>query len=619
MFPGKIGPRSLLLLLVLCMVVVLPACGNREEAPPAEAPATAEAPEAPAVAEAPEAPGVVDKAASVVERAVDAVADLRGEHAAVTLEALQYMPRETHLAIGLPPVRRLGEQAAALEQRLGGGEVDMQGSLDGFAQRLAEELDLEEVRTFEDLSQALGMDLDRPLAIFVDLSPAVLEAAAPAAPEAEEALEDELAVEDPVAAPGLFFGAGDDEMDFPFVAVLPIADRAVAEARIAQTVAEDASLAGTTPETIEVGEVQIVSYGAEELSYFFAEDALMLGSSRDLARGAAARVGDPATFIYGTAAAPPASRDEVVALFFGARLLPALEQAQPGGEALAAAQLENLRTLFKGASEDDAIIVSLALEEREIKLQSRMDTQAHPGFFEIAGTPAPLRQARLLPESTQLLVSLLFTDAAKGQVAGQFLGATPEPGADAGLAQQLAIGTQVLGMIQDEITVAVTGAEDDFPAIFLLVSLSSPDATRALLQMFVPAEVEESHHEVEILRVEAPAPLPVFAAFSGNLLLASNDIEQMKAVLDRQREGGAPGVFEALDPPLNPETPRYSVLLLKSSLISDVIIPLSALQGGLPPAWEQGLRTFADNVQELRAVSAIEGGWAVQDLTLTLR
>ena len=70
---------------------------------------------------------------------------------------------------------------------------------------------------------------------------------------------------------------------------------------------------------------------------------------------------------------------------------------------------------------------------------------------------------------------------------------------------------------------------------------------------------------------------------------------------------------------MKPETPRYQALMLKSALLSDVVVPLAALAGGLPPDVAPVVTNLTGSVDEVRFASEMRENWAINQFTTYLK
>jgi hypothetical protein len=579
--------RPVLASLLLAATFVATGCGGSEEA---AAPAV-EAPKAAAPAEA-------AAVAAPVPAALPAGAP-------ATLTALQLLPAEAQVGIAAPALNGVVATLLALDARI--EAIDLKAELDKAVEDLKKDANAPDAQSLGDIAAAKGLSLDAPMAVFADFSgTAASMAAAAAAAQAEG-------------------GAPMDDADVapPAVAVVVgVSDQAKAEAFIAELVALDGELSGAPVGSENVGGITVATRG--DYAHFFAGNQLVVGVA-SLVKGAAARVAAPATFRYGTPECPVTAQDELVGVVYGNRMLPHLKALlagtaamDPGAKALAAGQLAMAEQALASAS-DEPMLVNLALSEKALNLTTRIDFASYPGMKELSGEAAPLALTQLLPVDTLALVSLVLTDAFKNQVKTQVLPAAQESITDPGMAQGMSMANQVLDMLGNEIAIGLAPVPNDFPAAFIMLSLSNPEPTKGLLQMLVPMMPDEALADYGISSVAAPIPVPLSIAFEGNMVLVSNNVDGMKKIIDLARAKSTSGLFAALQPPLDPSVPRYQALVLNTNLITDIVMPLMALAGGMDPETQPIVDAVGSVVREVRMVSEMDGNWNKGVLTVDLK
>lgn len=592
--------RPLLACALLAATAVFTGCGGSEEAPaPAPEKATAAAPAetaAPAEAAANAVPAPAAAAAKAPAIAADAPS---------TLKALQFLPAEAQFGLAAPALNGLIATLLALDTRI--DAVDLKAELDKAVEDLKSDAGVPDAQSLGDIALAKGLSLDAPIAVFADFSGSMTSLTQAA--EAAKAAGDDSMEDADVAPPAI-------------AAVIGVSDQAKAEAFIAEIVALDGTLSAAPTGTEQVGDVSVSTRG--DYAHFFAGDQLVIGVA-SLVKGAAARVAAPATFRYGTSECPPTAPNEIVAVGYMERLLPLAKQfievagkTDPSTEAVVKAQLEAFEKAFQGGPEDPAVF-NLALSEKEISLSGRIDYGSHPGLVDITGPAAPLQLAQLLPADTLAMLSIGLTDVFKNQVKTQVLPAAQESATNPGLAQGLSMGNQVLDMLGNELTIGLAPVPNDFPAAYIMLSLSNPEPTKGLLQMLVPMMPDDTLKDYGISSIAAPIPVPLSIAFEGDMVLVSNNVDGMKAIIDHARAKTTSGYFAALQPALDPAVPRYQAIVLNTNLITDIVMPLMALAGGMDPKMMPVANTVGSVVREVRMVSEMDGTWNTSALTIALK
>lgn len=579
--------RRFTLALVAGFVVVSAAgCGGSKPEPTPTPAATAAPAAAPAVAESP-APAPKPAAAAYT---ADAPA---------TVGSLGLMPAAAQVGLAIPAPNGVIDTLLKIDSRI--DDVDLAGEIDKIVRDLKRDLAVADAETLGDIAKAKGLDFDAPIALFADLTKSA-DSLKAAIEEAQDGAEPDM-----------------DNVDIPLLAlVFGVSNRDEAQATLDLIIALAGGFLGEEGSET-VGDVSIKTYG--EYGYFFAGDQLVLGMT-EMVKGAASRVGNPAAFRYGTAACPPTAPQEAVAVMYGDRALPllktllALAADDPTTGALMTAQFDQLEKAF-GSGNDDPIVMNLALDEQGVALSSRLDTAMHPGILEISGVAQPLKLAQLLPSGTLAMLSLGLTDEYKKQINDQILPAASDAINNPGMAQGMSMGKQVLEMLGNEVTIGISEVPNDFPAAYIMLALSNPEPTKGLLQMLVPMMPDPELTEYGISSVAAPIPVPLSIAFEGDMVLLSNSVDGMKEIINLSRAGGTSGLFGALG--LDPATPRYQALVLDSKLLTDIVVPLSSLQGGLPGNSGPIVDVLGGLLRDLRLVSEMDGTWWSTTLSVALK
>ncbi|NJL72496.1 MAG: hypothetical protein HC888_13475 [Candidatus Competibacteraceae bacterium] len=139
-----------------------------------------------------------------------------------------------------------------------------------------------------------------------------------------------------------------------------------------------------------------------------------------------------------------------------------------------------------------------------------------------------------------------------------------------------------------------------------------------MLQMLVPMMPDDALADYGISSVAAPIPVPLSIA-RANMVLVSNNVDGMKKIIDLSRAKSTSGLFASLQPPLDPATPRYQALVLNTNLITDIVMPLMALAGGMDPEAQPIVDAVGKAVREVRMVSEMDGTWNKGVLTIDLK
>lgn len=609
-------------------------CGAEKEAAPTPAqpaPAAKAVPAPPPVVEAPAAPEVPKPA--VVKRELS-------EGAPVVLDILAYTPATAQLALALPPLNGTIAKAIPFAKRIAPPAVDIEAEVNNIIRDLAIDAGAEGADSFGAIAEAKGISLDAPMGLFIDVTASVdsavaaaAEAKAAATPQPEEAPQVEAQADEggeAAEAPGdLDMQVAFEDLEMPaLVLALGITDRAKAEGTLEEIVDAIEDLDGVEPQQLTVGDVAMTTYATPQgdYGYFFAGDKLFVGTV-SLLKGVVERLAAPADIRYGSAECPATAPDEAAMLVYSNRLLPLIKKALPvmdlgaDMQPMLEVQMAALEAMLGGAdTKEDPAVMTLAWTDTLLELKSRMDTATHPGILEFSGKAEPLKLAQLLPEGTLAMLSLCLSDEYKKQITDVYMNALPaEMKKDASFAFGIGIATQVLTILGRELTLGITGVEDDLPGVFLLVDLAQPEAARGLIQMGGFLMPEETYREIELNAIAAPSPIQFYLAMPKNMILVASDLDKMKVMVDLLLDGKTSNLFASLDPPLDPNMPVYNGLILSSGVLTDVLIPLSYLFGGIPEDLEPIVGTVAEVLKELRLFAEMDGSWQVSRLSLLLK
>lgn len=556
---------------------------------------------------------------SLVLMAVLAVGVARAQDAPVTAPALRLMPAQTSVALGVPPLATLEQKLVPALNSIA-PELDVKDLLEDFIRDFGDDFGIAEPKSLADIGAGIGIDLGAPMAVFVDFAPSL---------ESLDALMKKLeaAEESPDLSPEEVLA---EHMEIPAMAmVMRLSDQAKAEAAMAKAGEMSPDFDPEAYENVTAGEVTVRSWGEDVFCYFISEDALVLGNSLDMVAATAMRLKDPAELRYGSdASVPMVSPDELVALVYGGDFVPALmgilstlmREQEPAMAQIYDAQLQMLSGVWKDEGEKDPLIMSLGMDGNRLELMTRIDTALHPALLEQSGPAVPLKLAPMLNKDTLAMLTFVLTDEMKQTIASTYLPAlTAAAPADPQMAQAITIGRQVLQMVGPELAVGLAAATDDLPAIVLMIQLTNLDATKGLLQLFVPTMSSETHNDVEISDVVAGLPVPLSMAFLDDAVLVSNNIDEIKRIIDLNAGDGDSGLFGSLDPSMDAKQPRYSVFMVKTKLYTDVILPLTMLFGGVPDEAEMVLGQVSEKIAELRAVSEMRDAWALSSVSFMFK
>jgi hypothetical protein len=254
----------------------------------------------------------------------------------------------------------------------------------------------------------------------------------------------------------------------------------------------------------------------------------------------------------------------------------------------------------------DPAVATLSMDDQKIDFVTRIDTSTHPNVLKSSGAAMPLRLATLLPDSTELFMTMRFNPELKTAIQTQWMTALPPDVVPPNVAPMM---QQAMTMIGDELTIALTGMEGLIPKAVIMMGMADPVNTKALLQMLIPMQPGEQHNGVDIMSMAVPLPVSLSIAFPGDIMMVSTDVTAMKGIIDLIQAGQKSTLFGAMQPAMDDALPRYSALVLKTGMIGQVVQQVAPLAGGLPPEASMVLDAFTSIVRELRMTQEMNGTW----------
>jgi len=583
----------LLVAIMTATPLLLTGCGGCQKEEPAPTPP---APKAAPKAAAPEA-----------AKPEAAPAAPMGAVVPLTLDVLKLAPTNSMVAVALPPISGLYEKGLALAKRIAPEDLDIEGKVSDGIALMADGVGASDATSLADIAKTKGIDPDAPIGLFIDLAPIAKGIAGSNAGE---------------------LSALGDALEFPgILLVLGCSDPAVLEATLKESLTLYNDLDESKLEDIEAGGVVIHSYGANVLSYVTTDKQMLVSNSVAMIEGALAGMTSPAAFSYGSKSMPASQPDEIVIMTWMNKLQPLIKDLLPTIMALSpdAAQYAsmNMNLMIEALSAmdgDDPLVTTLALSDSEVDLISRMDISKHPKMIEYAGEPKPLRLAPLLPSNTLLALSIGLNEKTKKNILDTLANMPPEL-ANEGLQGAQESISKAFELIGDEITLGLTDMALGMPAIFLMASMANPEEGKAYLTDLLSATPSgEKHGDVELMTLALPSPIPLHMAMANDVALLGNDLEKLKGIIELLQNNKQSDLFASLDPALDPATPRYSMLLFNSRLLSEVVIPLSGFAGGaIPPEASLIMNKVSEVVREIRAVNDVKNNILEKGLIIYLK
>jgi hypothetical protein len=267
----------------------------------------------------------------------------------------------------------------------------------------------------------------------------------------------------------------------------------------------------------------------------------------------------------------------------------------------------------------DPLVTTVEWTDKKLEFLNRCDFAKHPALAALSGEAQPLRLAPMLPETAQMMLSMRLNDQTKQEFKSGWIDSLPpEVKSQAGVTQALTYLNEVLEVVGDEITAGVAPGPGGIPQIYLLAGVGNVDSAKALLQSLVPAIPAEPYNGVDISTLAIPM-MPLHFAFVENTLALSSDLDKLKGIIDMVKGKTTSKLFASLDPPMDPATPRYFAMLVKSGLITGVMAPLAIFM----PSISAGLQgptvdSLIGVLRELRMTKDLKGSWVEGRLTIHL-
>ena len=568
----------------------------------------------------------------------------------VTLGLLKLTPESAMVTVALPPVTGLFDKGVALAKRMVPAGVDIDAAVTEAIVRMAQDAGAPDAKSLSEIAKAKGLNADAAMAVYIDLTAtaesckAAFEAmkkeqeAAPApesaskteqAPKAEGASKTEASpapAAKPVDMEKVFAS-----MKMPAVAgVIGCTDPAKAESTISEMLAgADGYVDPAKSETVDVNGVAVKCYDPDKLAYAIVGDKLVVGNSLALLKQVLGRINAPSMVRYGTIECLASSPDEVVMLTrmdkiapLAKDLLPLIAASQSPTGQLPPGQWDYFNKSLDASVGDDPLVTTVEWTDKKLEFLNRCDFAKHPALAALTGEAQPLRLAPMLPENTQMMLSMRLNDQTKQEFKSGWMDSLPpEVKSQAGVTQALTYFNEVLEVVGDEITAGVGPGPGGLPELYLLAGIANVDKAKTLFQTLVPAMPAmpaEPYNGVDISTLAVPM-MPFHFAFVDNTLVLCAGLDKLKGIIDMVKGKTTSKLFASLDPPMDPATPRYFAMLVKSSLITGIMTPLAIFV----PSISSGLQgptvgRLIDAVRELRMTKDLKGSWVEGRLTIHL-
>ena len=564
----------------------------------------------------------------------------------VTLGLLKLTPESAMVTVALPPVTGLFDKGVALVKRVAPAGADIDAALAEAVAQMAKEAGAPDAKSLSEIAKAKGLNADAAMAVYIDLTATAesCKAAFEAMKKEQEAAPAPESASKTEASPAPAAKAVDMEKVFAsmkvpaMVGVVGCADPAKAESTINEMLAGAGEYVDPAKsETVDVNGVAVKCYDPDKLAYAIVGDKLVVGNSLALLKQVLGRIGAPSMSAagrqeaasgirYGTIECLASSPDEVVMLTrmdkiapLAKELLPLIAASQSPTGQLPPGQWDYFNKALDAFVGDDPLVATVEWTDKKLEFLNRCDFAKHPALAALTGEAQPLRFAPMLPENSQLMLSMRLNEQTKQEFkTGWMDSLPPEVKSQAKVTQALTYFSEVLEVVGDEITVGAAPGPGGIPQLYLLAGVGNVDQAKSLLQTLMPAVPAEPYNGVGISTLAIPM-MPLHFAFVENTLALCNDLDKLKGIIDMVKGKTTSKLFASLDPPMDPATPRYFAMLVKSSLITGIMTPLAIFM----PSISSGLQgPIVDRligvVRELRMTRDLKGSWVEGRLTIHL-
>lgn len=512
---------------------------------------------------------------------------------------LKLTPENAQLSLALPSlVDGLDKITQTAKRFYPADEVD--NWLQNQIRQLANFAGTPEAKNLMEVAEARGFDITRPIGAFADFKPSFesLQVLLPS-PEGESTgnkvnLEniDWTKVKQP-----------------NWAVMLGVKDKEKVEESLKELAVEVPEINATAPKEVIVDGAKVIDYGV--YAYFIAGDYVTVGTA-SVVKGVASRFSSPCAIRYG-ADIPSAPYPEGVVLVKDWELIPILNQLMPvlvqSSPYALMGQLKTSAWAEMLPEGQDPIYICFSLNPNEkLEIRTLIDLAKRPKSASIMGEAKPLELAKILPDNTQATLLLQFTNEYKAYLNQSALPEVKKALADKKeVAQGLQYGVSAMGLLGNEMGVAITSAMGDFPALIVIIQASNVEQIKGLLDMLVPSMSDESYRDIPLRKLAVPSPIPITLVMVEDKVIASNNTDVLKKMIDMVLDKQTSGYMAGLKPPLDPAIPRYNIISIQSKLLLDTIFPLMSIMGQGLGGMQRDVEKALSEIQELRLVNEKKG------------
>ncbi len=99
------------------------------------------------------------------------------------------------------------------------------------------------------------------------------------------------------------------------------------------------------------------------------------------------------------------------------------------------------------------------------------------------------------------------------------------------------------------------------------------------------------------------------------MLAVSNDVAGIKKILDLIKQNEQTKFLQQLNPPIDPASNNYGLLIIKSEVVTNILQPYLGAFGVIPP----DAFSAVSSIREIRSVRVKNGNWLQQNLIVQLQ
>ncbi len=516
-----------------------------------------------------------------------------------TTSLLKLTPESAQLSIALPSLADGLDKIAQTAKRFYSAEEVDEWLQDKVGQ-LASFAGTPDAKSLIEVAEARGFDIMKPMGAFADFSPSfdsILALLTPPAGESQEKIKLESIDWEQVKQPN-------------WAVMLGVKDKEKVETSLKELAVEIPEINATAPKEVIVDGAKVIDYGV--YAYFITGEYVTVGSTSTV-KGVASRFSSPCAIRYGTSEIPSAPYPEGVVLVKDWKLIPMINKIMPVlVQASPYALIGQLKTTAWGEmlpdGEDPAYICFSLNPGEKMEIRTFLDLAKRPQSASILGEAKPMQLPKILPDNTQAALLLQLTNEYKTYLNQKAMPEVKKTFENTkGVAQGFQYGVSAMQLLGNELGVAITSSMGDFPAIVIVTQASNVEQVKALLDMLVPSMSDESYREIPLKKLAVPSPIPITLVMVEDKLIASNNTDVLKMMIDWILDKQTSGYMAGLKPPLGSEIPRYNFISIQSKLLLDTIFPLMKIMGQDLGGAQRDVEKVLSEIQEVRIMNEKKG------------